>query len=308
MYTVATFYKFTDLDHYRALHPQFKEFCTTQNLIGTLLLASEGINGTLAGRPDAIQALYRFLTQYHKFADLSFKTSVAQTQPFYRLKVRLKKELVPITKKNGQQKTCQGKKVGTYLSPNQWNLLLEDKNLILIDTRNDYEIRLGTFKGALNPQTKTFREFPQFVQKELTPHKKKKIALFCTGGIRCEKSTSYLLDQGFEQVYHLKGGILKYLEETPKEHSKWQGECFVFDRRVTVTHELVEGNASLCYGCRMPLTNAEKKTSTYETGVRCTHCYQNRTPKQIAKARERHHQQTLAKRQETKHLGQVMHK
>jgi UPF0176 protein len=266
---VATFYKFVSLPDYPQKQEQILAYCQEQNLKGTILLASEGINGTIAGTPQAIDNTLTFLQSDSRLADLEVKHSPATKMPFRRMKVRLKKEIVTL----GKPDINPIKKVGTYVSPKEWNQLISEGSVTVIDTRNDYEVEIGTFKGAKNPNTQSFREFPEYVAQQLDPKQHKKVALFCTGGIRCEKATSYLLDQGFEEVYHLQGGILKYLEEVPTQESLWEGECFVFDQRVALGHNLTPGHYDLCYGCGHPISEADKATPEYEPGESCPHCY-----------------------------------
>ena len=271
---VAAFYKFTPLPDYVEKRSQLLSYCKTQNIKGSILLATEGINGTIAGNPENIEAVIAYLRSDASFRDLEVKKSFAQKNPFKRLKVRLKKEIVTL----GVSEVDPQKKVGTYVPPQEWNDLIKKPDVVVIDTRNNYEVEIGTFKGANNPQTETFRQFPEYVKNSLDPHKHQKVAMFCTGGIRCEKATSLLLNQGFEEVYHLKGGILKYLEEIPPEESLWEGECFVFDHRVTVTHGLEKGAHDMCLGCGHPITQEDKLSSQYEYGISCPHCFDDLTP------------------------------
>lgn len=266
---VATFYKFVSLPDYAQKQDQILAYCQEQDLKGTILLASEGINGTLAGSPQAIDNTLKFLQSDSRLADLEVKRSPATKMPFRRMKVRLKKEIVTF----GKPEVNPVEKVGTYVSPVEWNQLIADEEVTVVDTRNDYEVEIGTFKRAKNPHTQSFREFPEYVAQNLDPKENKKVALFCTGGIRCEKATSYLLEQGFEEVYHLRGGILKYLEEVPNQESLWEGECFVFDQRVALGHNLAPGHYDLCYGCGNPISEADKATPEYEPGVSCPRCY-----------------------------------
>ena len=295
--TVAALYQFTPLPDFRELQPRLKTLCDQEQIKGILLLAEEGINGTVAGSREAIDKLRSFLQS--RFNALEYKESWADEMPFHRMKVRLKKEIVTL----GVEGVDPTKKVGTYLSPRQWDALLQDPEVILIDTRNDYEVGIGTFKNAINPKTKTFRQFPKFVQENFNPQNHKKIAMFCTGGIRCEKASSYMLEQGFENVYHLKGGILKYLEETPQDQSLWEGECFVFDHRVGVKHGLDLGEVKLCHGCRNPITQQEELSSLYERGVSCSNCYHKTSDEHKRSARARQKQIDLAKSRGTHHLG-----
>ncbi|MEQ1837053.1 MAG: rhodanese-related sulfurtransferase, partial [Candidatus Nitrotoga sp.] len=239
---VAALYKFAELVDYREMQPRLQDFCVAQKINGTILLAAEGINGTVAGSRAGIDALLAFLRADTRLADLEHKESFADTPPFDRMKVRLKKEIVTL----GVAGVDPNKKVGTYVAPEDWNELIADPDVVLVDTRNAYEYDIGTFQGALNPHTTTFRQFPAYVKNNLDPAKHKKIAMFCTGGIRCEKASAYMLEQGFEEVYHLQGGILKYLETVPVEQSKWQGECFVFDQRIAVGQGLELGTHEQC--------------------------------------------------------------
>ena len=266
---------------------------------GTLLLATEGLNGTVAGSREAIDSLLKHLKSDLRFADIDYKESYDETNPFYRTKVRLKKEIVTL----GVEGIDPLHTVGTYVNPEDWNALISDPETILVDTRNEYEIGIGTFKNALNPETESFREFPGYVEKNLDPAKHRKVAMFCTGGIRCEKSTAYLKEQGFDEVYHLKGGILKYLEEIPEEESLWEGECFVFDNRVAVGHDLVKGKYDQCHACRMPITEEEKKSEHYIKGVSCPKCYDKSSPDQKMRFQEREHQIQIAKNRGEEHIG-----
>jgi UPF0176 protein len=266
---------------------------------GTLLLAREGINGTVAGPRRSIDWLLEYLKSDPRLADLDYKESFDETNPFYRTKVRLKKEIVTL----GVEGIDPLETVGTYVEPEQWNELIRDPETLLIDTRNDYEIGIGTFKNAINPHTETFREFPAYVENELDPKQHRKVAMFCTGGIRCEKSTAYLKTLGFDEVYHLKGGILKYLKEVPKEKSMWEGECFVFDNRVAVGHDLEKGEYDQCHACRMPITKEQKKSPLYEKGVSCPHCYDRHTNERRDRFKERERQIALAAARGEDHIG-----
>ena len=248
-YLTAALYKFVSLPDYKALQAPILAECQKHNIKGTLLLAEEGINGTIAGLPDDIRNVLDYLRQdpvfKHRFADLEHKESYADEHPFYRMKVKLKKEIVTM----GVPSVNPNNTVGTYVKPEDWNALISDPDVVVLDTRNDYEVHIGTFKGAVDPKTTTFREFPKFVEQNLDKTKNKKVAMFCTGGIRCEKASSFMKEQGFEEVYHLQGGILKYLETVPEAQSLWQGECFVFDQRVAVKHGLEVGDYDQCYAC-----------------------------------------------------------
>ncbi|WP_009545784.1 rhodanese-related sulfurtransferase [Crocosphaera subtropica] len=293
LYTVATFYKFIPFPDCAEKQARILKYCQGHAVKGTILLSYEGINGTIAGTTDNIEAVINYLSKDERLADLEVKYSTASDLPFERLKVRLKKEIVTL----GMPEVNPNEQVGTYVTPEQWNDLIKDKETIVIDTRNNYEVDIGTFKGAINPHTESFREFPEYVQENLDPKKHKKIAMFCTGGIRCEKASSFLLQQGFSEVYHLKGGILKYLEEVPEKQSLWQGECFVFDERVAVKHQLEIGSYEMCLGCGHPISDKDKTSDKYEQGVSCPHCYDSLTPEKIAKQREKKRQ--LLQKKET---------
>ncbi|MBA3695642.1 MAG: rhodanese-related sulfurtransferase [Methylotenera sp.] len=302
-YLTAALYKFVSLPDYKALQEPIQAACEQNNIKGTILLAEEGINGTVAGLPADINNTLTYLRQNlvfkGRFTDLEHKESYASEHPFYRMKVRLKKEIVTL----GVPGVSPTKKVGTYVKPEDWNALISDPDIILIDTRNDYEVDIGTFKGAINPKTTTFREFPEYVAKNLDKTKHKKIAMFCTGGIRCEKASSYMMDQGFEGVYHLQGGILKYLETVPEEKSLWKGECFVFDQRVAVTHNLEIGGYDQCYACRHPLSPEEMHSVQYAPGISCPYCYDKLSEEKRASLIERQKQVALAKQRGKTHIG-----
>ncbi len=285
-YTIATFYKFVALPNYSERKQLLLEKCKHHDLKGTILLSSEGINGTIAGNHDHVKAIINDLRQDKYFADLEVKYSSAYDVPFKRIKVRLKREIVTL----GIPEVNPSEQVGNYVTPEQWNELIKDDETIVIDTRNSYEVELGTFQGAINPNTHSFREFPNYVEKNLDPKKHKKIAMFCTGGIRCEKATSFLLRQGFSEVYHLKGGILKYLEEVSEDKSLWQGECFVFDQRVAIKHQLEMGSYDMCLGCGHPISEEDKVSIQYEEWVSCPYCYDQLTDEKVAKQREKKRQ------------------
>jgi UPF0176 protein len=266
---IAAFYQFVSLPDYEQLREALLRLCQERQIKGTILLAAEGINGTISGlRPD-IDAVFDFLHSDPRFADLQHKTSFAEAPSFDRLKVRLKKEIVTM----GVPEVDPLKCVGTYVPPQDWNALITEPDVTLIDTRNDYEVLVGTFKGAQDPQLQTFRQFPEYVRNNLDPSTHKRVALFCTGGIRCEKATAFLIDQGFEQVYHLEGGILKYFENIPAPESLWEGECFVFDERVTVDHNLSVGTHARCHACGFPVSRHELTSPHYQPGVSCPYCY-----------------------------------
>ena len=294
---VAALYQFTPLPDFQELQPRLMALCVQEKIKGILLLAQEGINGTVAGSREAIDILKTFLET--RFDALEYKESWANTLPFHRMKVRLKKEIVTL----GIPDLNPCETVGTYVNPQEWNDLISDPEVLVLDTRNNYEVEIGTFQGAINPKTCSFSELPEFVKKTLDKTKHKRVAMFCTGGIRCEKASSYLLSQGFEEVYHLKGGILKYLEITPPEASLWEGECFVFDGRVAVGHGLALGHYESCHGCRQPISEKDISSLFYERGVSCPHCYSTLTPEKRKAARNRQNQVDLASKRGQKHIG-----
>jgi UPF0176 protein len=296
---VCALYKFATLDNYQSIRQPLHQLMEEQGIKGTLLLAHEGINGTVSGSREAIDTLLAWLNQDPRLNPISYKESVDAEQPFHRTKVKLKKEIVTM----GVEGIDPRQTVGTYVQPSEWNDLISDPEVLLIDTRNDYEIEIGTFKNAVNPKTDSFREFPQYVKEQLDPARHKKVAMFCTGGIRCEKSTAYLKEQGFDEVYHLEGGILKYLEEMPKENSLWEGDCFVFDNRVAVNHDLERSGYDQCYACRLPITEEDKQSEQYERGVSCPRCYGTHSEDQIARFREREKQVNLARQRNEEHVG-----
>lgn len=296
---ICAMYKFVTLENYKDIRQPLCDFMEDHDIKGTLLLAHEGINGTVSGSRTAIDALLNWLNQDERINPISFKESFEDSQPFYRTKVKLKKEIVTM----GVEGIDPRKTVGTYVKAADWNELIADPEVTVIDTRNDYEIDIGTFKHAINPNTETFREFPKYVAENLDPTKNKKVAMFCTGGIRCEKSTAYLKEQGFDEVYHLEGGILKYLEEVPKEESLWEGDCFVFDNRVAVNHDLEKSHYDQCYACRLPITEQDKQSDKYEQGVSCPRCYGTHSDAQIARFREREKQINLSKQRNEEHIG-----
>ncbi len=296
---VSAMYLFVPLDDYAALREPLLEIMDANGIKGTLLLAREGINGTVAGPRDGIDSLLNWLKQDSRLARLSHKESYDDTVPFLRAKVKLKKEIVTM----GQPNIDPNHIVGTYVKPADWDELIADPEVTLIDTRNDYEVQIGSFKNAVNPKTTTFREFPDFVKQNLDPSRHKKVAMFCTGGIRCEKSTAFLKQQGFEEVYHLEGGILKYLEDVPEERSSWEGECFVFDNRVAVNHQLQQGSYQQCNACRMPITAQDMASEYYEPGVSCPHCHHKTSELQRQRFAQREKQMRLASSRGMKHLG-----
>jgi len=291
-FMVAALYRFCRLPHYRDLRAPLAELCCGHGIKGTLLLAPEGINGTVAGTAQAIEELMDWLGARPEFAGAEVKFSTASQMPFHRMKVRLKREIVTM----GVTEVDPLEGVGAYVEPKEWNALISDPDTVVIDTRNDYEVGLGTFEGALDPETRTFREFPAWLERNRNRLAGKRLAMFCTGGIRCEKATAYAKAQGFDDVFHLKGGILKYLETVPESESMWRGECFVFDERVSVRHGLVEGEAELCRACRMPVTPEERLSPHYRVGISCARCYDSRTDDDRARYAERQRQVERAQR------------
>lgn len=296
---VAAFYRFVPLPDFRALRGPLQQRCAELGLLGTILLAEEGINGTVAGPEAGVRAMMSELRADARFADLEFKLSRAREEPFYRMKVRLKKEIVSL----GVGGIDPRREVGEYVPPRHWNALIARPEVRLVDTRNDYEVHLGSFEGAENPETRSFRDFPQWVEQNLDPQRDQHVAMFCTGGIRCEKATAYLKQQGFRNVYHLHGGILNYLESMDQAESAWRGDCFVFDNRVTVDHELREGDLEVCPACRMPVTEEDRRSPRFELHVSCPRCFDRLTPERREALLERARQIELAARRGEKHLG-----
>lgn len=301
-YVIAAMYKFVSLEDFQTIQPKLLAFCQNREIKGTILLAKEGLNGTVVGTRKAIDELLDYLKSDERFADIEHKESYTDDIPFHRTKVKLKKEIVTL----GQQGISPTKKVGTYVEPEDWNSIISDPDVFLVDTRNHYEYQIGSFKNAVSPETTNFREFPEYVKQNMDTNKHKKVAMFCTGGIRCEKASAYMLEQGFEEVYHLKGGILKYLEEVAVDESLWEGECFVFDGRVSVDHELAEGNYEQCFACRRPISDEDMQSKDYQKGVSCPHCINETTETQRAGFSERQHQVELAEQRNQKHIGAKM--
>jgi UPF0176 protein len=299
MLTVAALYHFTRFPDPAALKPALLEVCLVNGVKGSLLLAPEGINGTIAGPREGIAAALAAVRALPGCEGLEWKESFADSMPFGRMKVKLKREIVTM----GKPDVDPLARVGNYVAPAEWNALISDPDTVVIDTRNDYEVAIGTFQGAVDPETKAFGEFPDWWQANRDRFAGKRIAMFCTGGIRCEKSTNYLLGQGVNQVYHLKGGILKYLEDVPEEASLWQGQCFVFDDRVSVGHGLVPGGLRVCGACRRPVTAKDETDAVYEEGVCCPACVDQYSDLDRARFRERHRQMLLAAKRGTQHLG-----
>ncbi|MXV45247.1 rhodanese-related sulfurtransferase [Saccharibacter sp. 17.LH.SD] len=300
---VAALYHFTSFEDHRALREPLLEVCQQQGVKGSLLLAKEGINGTIAGSDEGIDRVLSYIDQLPGCKGFDFKKSRSREMPFLRMKVRLKREIVTMGQPDINPLSC----VGRYVEPKDWNALISDPDVVVMDTRNDYEVAIGTFRGAIDPDLKTFRQFPEWFRewrKQVEAQgRTPKVAMFCTGGIRCEKSTAFAREEGIEDVYHLKGGILKYLEEVPEEESLWEGECFVFDQRVSVGHGLKLGQYDLCHACRAPISEEDKKSSLFEEGVSCPHCYATRTEAQRHRYRERQRQAQLAERRGRSHLG-----
>ena len=299
MLTVAALYHFTRFSDPAALRPGLVQVCAAQGVKGSLLLAGEGINGTIAGPRSAIDTVLSHIRALPGCEGLEWKESPAETMPFGRMKVRLKREIVTM----GQPDIDPKARVGNYVAPSDWNALIASPDVVVIDTRNDYEVAIGTFQGAIDPGTDSFRDFPNWWQANKLRFAGKRIAMFCTGGIRCEKSTNYLLGQGVDQVYHLKGGILKYLEDVPQHASLWQGECYVFDERVSVGHGLRPGDHVACRACRRPLSAQDRASAQFEDGVRCPHCVAEYDDADRARFRERQRQMTLAALRGQRHLG-----
>ncbi len=296
---ICALYKFVELPDFEFLREPLQGILEENRIFGTLLLAHEGINGTFAGSREGVDAVLTWLDQQPGLESIVIKESYDENMPFHRTKVKLKEEIVTMGVEGINPKCV----VGTYVKPVQWNDLISDPDAIVIDTRNDFEYKIGTFKNAVNPKIDTFRQFPSYVKENLDPSKHKKIAMFCTGGIRCEKSTSFLKKQGFDDVYHLEGGILKYLEEVPQEESMWEGDCFVFDNRVSVNHQLEKGKYDQCHACRMPITEEEKQNEYYQQGVSCVHCHDKLTNEQRRRFIDRERQVQLARSRGEKHIG-----
>lgn len=299
MHAICALYKFTRLDDFEEIQLPLRSFLDSLSVKGTLLLAREGINGTISGTKVSLEKVLDYLQSDPRFLDLEFKFSYSQKIPFKRLKVKLKKEIVTM----GLTEIDPTHSAGTYVKPKDWNELINDPDVVLIDTRNNYEYEIGSFKGAINPNTETFREFPSFTKNTLEQYRDKKIAMFCTGGIRCEKSTAYLKSEGFKNVFHLQGGILKYLEEVNEDESLWEGECFVFDDRVAVKHNLEQGQYDQCHACRFPITEEDTMHPHYEKGASCPRCFGTKNSSQMSRYREREKQVKLAKLRGEEHIG-----
>ena len=303
MFKVAALYKFSEIDNPLEVQISLKKILKKLSIYGTILVGSEGINGTIAAKNEKNlnKALF-YLKNLKGFNDLDIKFSDSKKNPFIRLKIKLKQEIVTI----GDKSIDPTKSVGEYVNPEDWNSLLEEENILLIDTRNDYEYSIGSFKDSINPKTQKFRDFPKWLKNQDFTHEdknNKKVAMFCTGGIRCEKASSLMKNEGFKKVYHLKGGILKYFESVSKEKSLWNGECFVFDDRVSVKHDLSVGDYDMCHGCRMPITETDKTSQKYIRGVSCPNCYDQTTEEQKSRYMSRQKQVDLAKQRNQKHIG-----
>lgn len=306
-FLTAALYKFVALPDFADLQAPLQAFCEAQDVRGTLLLAEEGINGTIAGPEQGVRAVLAYLHRDPRLADLAHKESWSQKLPFYRMKVRLKREIVTL----GVPGINPNRMAGQYVKPQDWNALIAEPDVVVVDTRNNYEVGIGTFQGAINPRTQSFSDLPGWVREQSVPGgllagkdgKKPKVAMFCTGGIRCEKSTAFLRTQGFEEVYHLEGGILKYLEAVPPAESLWQGECFVFDERVSVVHGLKTGHYDLCRACRDPISEADKASPLYVAGVSCPACHDKKTEEQKRGFIERQRQVEYANRRRQPHIG-----
>ena len=298
-FKVAALYKFATVDDPPALQAEILAICQKQDLKGTILVAHEGINGTVSGHENDIDALVRWLRAQSLFGDIDVKYAYADECPFLRMKVRLKKEIVTL----GVEGVDPARQAGTYVDPENWNDLIAREDVTLIDTRNDYEVGIGTFEGAVNPKTESFRELPDWLDDHLDEDRDTPIAMFCTGGIRCEKSTALLRARGYRNIFHLKGGILNYLETVPEEESAWEGECFVFDNRVSVTHDLETGSYDLCHACRRPISDEDKQDERYEKGVSCPNCFDQISQKDRARFAERQRQIEIAEKQNRQHLA-----
>ena len=303
MFKVAALYKFSEIDNPLEIQISLKKTLKELSIYGTILVGSEGINGTIAAEEkENLNRALIYLRGLKGFEDLDIKFSDSKKNPFIRLKIKLKDEIVTI----GDKSIDPIKTAGEYVKPEDWNSLLQEDDILLIDTRNDYEYSIGTFRDSINPKTKKFRDFPKWLkEQDFTKEDKnnKKVAMFCTGGIRCEKASSLMKNEGFKKVYHLKGGVLKYFESVSKDKSLWDGECFVFDDRVSVKHDLSIGNYDMCHGCRMPITENDKKTKKYIRGVACPNCFDQTTEEQKSRYKSRQKQMELAKQRNQKHLG-----
>ena len=301
VFQVAAFYKFYDLVNLVNTQKSFHDFLSKQKIKGTILLATEGINGTVAGSPNSIEAFKKFLAKENLLSPSDFKVSISKKEPFPRLKVKIKNEIVSI----GNDLANPKKIVGEYIKPEDWNNFISQDNVLIVDARNIYEHSIGSFQNAIQPDTTNFREFPDWVDKleQSSTSKDQEIAMFCTGGIRCEKASSLMKAKGFKNVHHLKGGILSYLEKVDESESLWEGECFVFDERVALNHQLEVGSFDMCHGCRMPITETDKLLEEYQRGISCHKCFHEKTADQQKRYADRIKQIDLAKQRNQKHIG-----
>jgi len=300
--TITTFYRFTDLSDFQDWKERLEETGIKEKVLGTIILGREGINGTICGPESGVEEFMALIRSDERFAGMPSRSTFTSRETFYRLRIAIREEIVTL----GLPGIDPTEVVGQYVEPEDWNALIKDPDVLLVDTRNDYEVELGTFKGALDPDTQNFSEWPDFVKDSLEKSQKRKVAMFCTGGIRCEKASSHLLQNGFDEVYHLRGGILHYLEKISPEESQWEGECFVFHHQVSVTHGLKDGKAVLCFGCRWPLTDADLSSPDYEEGVSCPKCNGGLSDDKRESLRERQRQVELARKREETHIGRKM--
>jgi UPF0176 protein len=303
-HTILTFYKFATFPEFSNWKKVLEKEGNKWGILGTIILAKEGINATISGEEENVFLFLGKIKEDPRFSDIKARKSTSERKTFYRLKIFLRDEIVTL----GDDSINPNKAVGQYVEPDQWNKVIQDPEVLLVDTRNDYEVAIGTFAGAINPETKTFREWDGYVKANLDKKKHKKVAMFCTGGIRCEKASAHLLHHGFEEVYHLKGGILNYLEQVDPEDSKWEGECFIFDHRVSLVHGLKDGQSQLCFGCRWPLSQEDLLSEKYEAGVSCPKCRDSLSEKKKEGLRERQRQINLATTKNRPHIGQKMPK
>ena len=290
LHSVISFYKFVKINNPKKLRKSLSDLLLNEDVVGTFLIAKEGINATVSGSDTSLKKIMKFLDKQKGFNDIEYKHSYSIKRVFKRLKIKVKDEVVAL----GKKEIDPSKTTGNYIEPKNWNKLIADPDVLLIDTRNTYEIKIGTFLGAENPNIKNFRDFPDFVKKKLNSKKNQKIAMFCTGGIRCEKASSYLLEKGFKDVYQLKGGILKYLEQNTKKNSRFKGECFVFDERVSVNKKLKNGKYQQCYACRMPISKDDISSIHYKKGISCPHCFSKTSKRQKNRFAERQNQINLS--------------
>lgn len=298
--TVATFYQFAPLPDCMDWQRKLRTLCKKLSILGTIILAEEGINGTISSSAEGIKEIMSFIKKDERFEEMTYRTTATTRKTFYRIRVVVRKEIVTL----GNPSINPNDQVGTYVQPEEWNDIVQDPEIMLIDTRNDYEVELGSFKGAVDPKTETFCQWDDFVENNLSNQKNKKVAMFCTGGIRCEKASSHLIKKGFNEVFHLKGGILNYLENISPEESLWDGECFVFDHRVSVVHGLKDGDAKICFGCRWPLASKDLESKKYEPGICCPHCADSLDPVKRKSLEERNRQILIAREKNRKHIGQ----